>query len=127
MPQFTLLEPPPEPPPSPAKLELTEDDPIPSSPPHRANPSTAHAARPPTSGSGGGGGDGDDFGAWATNARPPPTPRTTPYRPVPHTEPTPRPHTPPVHLRVAVVVVAAMATTSVRGRQTPSRRVRYSE
>jgi hypothetical protein len=35
----------------------------------------------------------------------------------PPTDPTPRPHTPPVHLQVAVVV-AATATTSVRGRQT---------
>jgi hypothetical protein len=146
--------------------------------PHRSDPSTAHAARPPTSG-GGGGGDGDDFGAWATNTPPPPAPaRTTPCRPLPPpirpldrtrrpstykwrwwwrrrrrlrcvgdkrastictreddpmpsappTDPTPRPHTPPVHLQVAVVV-AATATTSVRGRQTrlhhgpPDRRI----
>jgi hypothetical protein len=50
--------------------ENDEDDPMPSVPPHRSDPSTARAARPPTSG-GGGGGDGDDFGAWATNAPPP--------------------------------------------------------
>ena len=40
---------------------------MPSVPPHRSDPSTARAARPPMSG-GGGGGEGDDFGAWATNA-----------------------------------------------------------
>jgi hypothetical protein len=40
---------------------------MPSVPPHRSDPSTAHTAHPPMSG-GGGGGDGDDFGAWATNA-----------------------------------------------------------
>jgi hypothetical protein len=140
--------------------------PMPSAPPYRADPSTAHAARPPTSG-GGGGGDGDDFGAWATNAPPPPAPARTPCHPLPPpirpldrtrhpstykwrwwwqrrrrlrcvgdkrastictreddpmpsappTDPTPRLHTPPVHLQVAVVV-AATATTSVHGRQT---------
>jgi hypothetical protein len=37
-----------------------------AAPPHRSEPSTARAARPPLSG-GGGGGDGDDFGALAAN------------------------------------------------------------
>jgi hypothetical protein len=53
--------------------------------PHRSNPSTARAACPPMSGSGGGG-DGDDFGVWATNARPPLGP------PMPSVSPPVQPH-----------------------------------
>jgi hypothetical protein len=69
---------------------------------------------------GSGSGDGDDFGTWATNAHPPLGPPEndeddpTGMPPVPHTDPTPRPCTPPVHLRV-VAVVAATATTLVHG------------
>ncbi|KAI0283839.1 hypothetical protein BC826DRAFT_1109969 [Russula brevipes] len=54
---------------APPPLGPDEDDPMPSVPPHRSDPSTMRAMRPPTSG-GGGVGDGD-FGAWATNAPPP--------------------------------------------------------
>ncbi|KAI0277660.1 hypothetical protein BC826DRAFT_1113780 [Russula brevipes] len=83
--------------------EKDEDDPKLSVPPHRSDPSTARAACPPTSG-GGGGGNGDDFGAWAMNAPPPLGPSekttTTPWCLFPHTNPTPRPRAPPVHLRV---------------------------
>ncbi|KAI0276117.1 hypothetical protein BC826DRAFT_1114196 [Russula brevipes] len=43
-------------------LKKDEDNPMPSVPPHRSDPSTARAAHPPTSG-GGGGGDGDDLDA----------------------------------------------------------------
>ncbi|KAI0284885.1 hypothetical protein BC826DRAFT_973152 [Russula brevipes] len=50
-----------------------------SVPPHRSNPLTAHAARPPTSGSGGGG-EGYDFGAWATNMPLPLRPQTDALR-----------------------------------------------
>jgi hypothetical protein len=94
----------------------------PSVPPHRSEPSTARTVRPPMSG-GGGGVDGDDFGVWATNAPPPLRPPEndeddpTGMPPVPHTDPTPRPRAPPVHLRVAAVA-AATATTLVRGRRT---------
>src|SRR3984893_11642465 len=44
----------------------SDDDPMPSVPLHRTEPSTARATRPPLSG-GGGGSDGDDFGALAAN------------------------------------------------------------
>ncbi|KAI0282675.1 hypothetical protein BC826DRAFT_1110686 [Russula brevipes] len=114
--------------------------------PHRSDPSTARAARPPTSG-GGGAGEGDDVGAWATNAHA----VRSPHRSDPSTARAARPPTsggggagegddvgawatnahavrspppirpldraPPVHLRVAAVV-PAKATTLVRGRRT---------
>ncbi|KAI0277899.1 hypothetical protein BC826DRAFT_1113657 [Russula brevipes] len=75
--------------------EKDEDDPKPSVPPHRSDPSTTRAARPPTSG-GGGGGDGDDFGVWATNTPPPLRPPEKDEDD--HTDLTPRPRAPPIHL-----------------------------
>jgi hypothetical protein len=50
--------------------ENDKDDPMPSIPRHRSDPSTACAACLPMSG-GGGGVDGDDFGVWAMNMPPP--------------------------------------------------------